>query len=59
MMMISSSDGQGFWKPQGSGIRVKRVRVRVRGFCKGYSRVTLYLKSNFIWLQNLILSIEI
>ena len=31
---------------------------RVRGFCKGCSRVTFYLKSNFIWLQKLILSIE-
>ena len=45
-----SSDCQGFGKPQGSGVRV----TRVRGFCKGYSRVTFYFKSNFIWFQNFI-----
>ena len=53
-----TSVGQGFEKPQGSGVRVTRVRVRVRifipfekplpltrvrGFFKGYSRVNFCL----------------
>ena len=29
---LQNSDGQGFGKPQGSGVRVTRVRVRVRIF---------------------------
>ena len=61
------SVGQGFEKPQGSGVRVTRVRVRVRifhtlekplpltrvrGVFKGYSRVNFCLMKIFIWLQN-------
>ena len=47
------SDGQGFGKPQGSGsgfsYPCKTLTLgKDQGFCKGYSRVTFYFKSNFI-----------
>jgi hypothetical protein len=68
-----SSDGQGLDDPQGyegKGTKGKGQGqdfhtlakplplTRVRGFCKGYSRVTFYLKSHFIWLQKLMPGIE-
>ena len=61
LLVTICSVGQGFEKPWGSGVRVTRVRVRVRifipltrvrGFFKGYSKVNFCLMKIFIWLQN-------